>query len=116
MGAIREVTDEIDILHLWPSDQRDMAAVDREQSERFGLAVTSHVIQQKAEPHTSLNNYFLGSFSACRQTQYFPHCGAEQVERVKRLLAWSPEFVFVHRLAGMLPVIRFGLPSKARVF
>ena len=57
MGAIRELTNQIDIVHLWPSDETDMARLDAEQSERFGLSVTTHVIHQKNRLHTTLNNY-----------------------------------------------------------
>src|ERR1700760_3030450 len=84
MGAIRELTNEVDILHLWPNDDEDIARLDAEQSARFGLAVTTHVIRQKSRPHTAMDNYVLGSFSAARQTQYFPHCGAAQLEKVKQ--------------------------------
>jgi len=116
MGAIRELTKEVDILHLWPSDDKDIARLNAEQSERFGLAVTTHVIHQKSRPYTAMDNYVLGIFSASRQTQYFPHCGPAQVEKVKQLLDRSPDFVFVQRLSGMLPVIRSGRRPKRMFF
>ena len=116
MGAIREITGHVDILHLWPNESEDIARLDSEQSDRFGLAVSTHVVQQRSQPNTLINNYILGSFSAFRQTQYFPHCGLAQVAKVRQLLGRSPDLVVVHRLAGMLPVIRSGLEPKHMFF
>jgi len=116
MGAIREITSQVDILHLWPSDIEDIARLDAEQSKRFGMVVSTHVVQPGRQYDTLMNNYFLGSFSAIRQTQYFPNCGPMQALKVKQLLDRSPDFVFVHRLSGMLLVMRSGYQPKRMFF
>jgi len=45
MDVIREIVDEIDILHLWPGDDLDVRKLNSEQSEHLGIPVsTTHTI------------------------------------------------------------------------
>ena len=115
MSAICEIADRVDILHLWPSEDANLSQLDIEQSDRFGLSVSTHVVGARLDPHGRLNDYLLGVFSASHQDPFFRYSGTVHAEKVLQLLDQRPEVVFVHRLSAMMPVIRSGA-RPARMF
>jgi glycosyltransferase involved in cell wall biosynthesis len=108
MAAIRDIADAVDILHLWPSEDDDLARLDREQSERFGMPVSTHIVPARNKSLSVIDNYVIGSFSVFEQDQFFRFCDPSHVAQAAAILDRQPDVVFIHRLTGMLPVIRAG--------
>jgi glycosyltransferase involved in cell wall biosynthesis len=116
MTAIREIVDHADILHLWPSEDDDIARLDREQSERFGMPVSTHIVEARNKSLSVMDNYVIGSLSVYEQEQFYRFCGPAHVAKAAALLDDRPELVFTHRLSGMMPVMRGGRRPERMFF
>src|SRR5690349_7938436 len=75
MAAIRELAGSVEMLHLWPSEDEDIARLDAEQSERFGLPVSTHIVPAEPQNDSRLDNYLVGSSLPHRQHQFLRFCG-----------------------------------------
>ncbi len=107
MDVIREIVDEIDILHLWPGDDLDVRKLNSEQSEHLGIPVSTYLVERQARRRTFANAHLLGICSVYAQDEFFASSGGKQAAKVAELLGRSPDLVFVHRL----PAPHFNAPG-----
>ena len=88
----------------------DVKRISAEESAYLERPITAHLVGcQSRRPVTFVNHYLSGVSSIYRQDEFYWYSGAQQqVRMVVRLLDREPDIVFVHRLEGMIPVLRSG--------
>jgi glycosyltransferase involved in cell wall biosynthesis len=88
------------------SDHKKMSA---DQSSFLKLPVTAHLVGcQLPRRQTFTNHYLSGIWSVFNNHEFFWYAGAEQVVQVKKYIDEAPDFIFVHRLSAMIPMLRIG--------
>jgi glycosyltransferase involved in cell wall biosynthesis len=108
--AFAEIATSIEILHLLnakaSSSVREGADLDRVESAHWGVPVSVTLAPLGTRKETTWSHYGAGIFSILDQPRYFPYCGREQVEALKRSLDRASDLVLVHRLDALCPFLR----------
>ena len=107
-----DVVDQLDLLFFVPP-AIDASPAGTAQYQARLQAVWGPRIRVLLVPHarnpnftSNWDRYGAGIFDVYRQENYFPTSGPAQVEALAQCLASKPDWVFAHRLATMLPLMR----------
>lgn len=99
----------IDFVHILPPDLLNGAApdgaLDRQQSDFWGVPVHTHCVPRRKRTETLWNHYGAGIFTTSEQPTLQAYGGTELASIIGRQLSTVPDIVYVDRLEAMLPVL-----------
>jgi glycosyltransferase involved in cell wall biosynthesis len=108
VGALGRAAEELEILHFVSEGHAalagDMNDLDAAQAAYWGTPVRTTLAPTRA-PRLPALQYAMGCLSLYAHPTFFPYSGIEQARILQSCLARNPDVVFVHRLAGMGPLV-----------
>ncbi len=109
LRALAQVSDRIDIVHIVPpalmARGDDAAALDRDQSEFWGIPLHVHLTPRHTRRETLWNHYVSGMVSVSEQPAFRGYGGHALIADISRHLGADPDLVLVDRLEAMIPVL-----------
>ncbi|MDE2515207.1 MAG: glycosyltransferase [Rhodospirillales bacterium] len=110
LAAIRGIAEEIEMLFLVPEayirDTPDLDALSRQQSRFWNARIRVALAPLARRREGYLNHYVQGAFSVRNHPFFHAYTGAAATQAVATCLSRRPDFVFVQRLAAMVPILR----------
>ena len=108
LEALSRRFSQIEMLHIVPPDERfdDPAGLSAAQSEFWGVQVRTFLIERDDWRVARWEDHGLGLFDLGRQHPYRRFTGKAVVGSVARHLDRQPDFIFVDRIEGMLPLLQ----------
>jgi glycosyltransferase involved in cell wall biosynthesis len=116
VSALGDVSEAIEMLHFvpttWHSPFGSAVELDDDQSKYWGVRVKVTTVSQRESPREWWR-YLLAPFTISARPRFSVYCGEQQLNALKTSLDQRPEIIFVHRLAGAVPLAKMSraLPS-----
>ena len=109
VSAISSMCSGLDVLFYTPTDyeisDEKTLALQEAYSARWGIEIKLHLCAAATNTPSAASYYVLPIFDIRRQRSYSAASGPVQIQAFEALLEKGHDFIFIHRLYGMMPVL-----------
>jgi glycosyltransferase involved in cell wall biosynthesis len=115
VSAVSSMCSELDVLFYTPAgyeiSEHKTRALQQAYSARWGTNITLHLCTERTVRPSAIEYYLLPIFDIGKRPTYAAQGGAAQVRAFELLLEKKHDFIFCHRLYGMMPILLSKRPT-----